>query len=127
MKYQRIRVREELFGVMHFMKWKLSKIKTRDEMKYIEDEIIKESLKNIKEMTPKISTNEYGKERELIGITLSKNTIDMLKELKNQTNLYIGELVELCAYIYCVKHFSKNEIEENEIQKWGINVQWSEK
>jgi hypothetical protein len=123
MIYKKYRVREELYQVVKYIEWKLLlNGRHRTEIKYIMDEIINEALNEIMKNKFKIITSKYNKERDLIGFTLQKETIDRLYKEHERLNLMIGELIEICVFYYFKKHFSEEEFVLNKLQNWEIHI-----
>lgn len=120
MVYRRFRVREELYRAIHYIEWKLLFTRSKEDIKYIADEIISESLTKIERDNIKIITSDYGTERELIGLTLAPETIKNLYDIHEKSRIFVGELIEVCVYMYFQEHFTEEDFKLNQLQNWDI-------
>lgn len=120
MKYVKFRVREEIFRIIKFIEWKLLlEGRKREEIRHLADEIINYSLTKIKKKRIEINSPYHGKERQSLGFTLKDGTNKLLVEIQEKLNLFAGELVEACVFLYFVEHFSEEDIKLNKMQNWN--------
>lgn len=93
----------------------------REDIKYIANYIIKESLGNLIQRDKEILVLEYGKTRDALTLTFEKDVLDDLYATAQSFNLKIGEMIEVCIYVYFNKNFSEDEYAINRMNEWKIS------
>lgn len=115
------RVRTGVATVLKYLEWK-ELCKSEDEFdKHILDTIVKNSLNDLILGKVKFKKDKY-KKRQDRSLTFSEETIHKISTRYKEFGCYKGELIEICIYMYVIKHLTPEELEMNGLDKWNIDI-----
>lgn len=120
------RVRPGVQSLVKYMEWKEVCNDEDHYDKYILDTAVKESLQLLKQGLVQIKRDNYRKRKDR-SLTFEINTIQIINEKYKDFKFYKGELIEICLYIYALKHLTNDERDMNGLNSWNIEVIFTNK
>lgn len=115
------RLRPDALKLIKFLEWKELNEKGLSYDKYICNTAVKESLILLKEGKVKIDRAKYKRRKDL-SLTFDKDTISELESYLKEVKLFKGELIEICLFIYAMRHLTENERELNNLFEWNVGI-----
>lgn len=118
---RKYRVRKGVQRIIKYLEWRDLCNEQKEPEKHLLDEVIKKALFLIKENNIKIKVKKFrGRIPETF--TLTKETCNILNSIRSTYRAYIGEMLEICLYIYSYYYLTEKELELNGLHKWDIVI-----
>lgn len=117
-RIKKYRVRAETINIIKYLEWKAMTAEGRD--KFFLDRIITTYFPRIlnKEI---LVLKEKKKGREDRSIILKNTTHDLISSTHKSVHFTMGEIIEVCLFVYAQEHLTLAEIKHNGLDKWEIS------